>query len=81
MAILMNLTGTIICTLVLKPSAQRVAEIFATPFNGTPSLLATYFLGVFVLLIGYCFVLMIAKKQETKVSLDSISLILAEREC
>lgn len=67
MAVLVNLTATIICSLVLTPSVQRISEIYATPFNPKPTILGVYWLGTFVLLIGYCFILMIAKKPETKV--------------
>jgi len=72
MAILMNLTATIICTLVLEPSTQRVSEIFGTPFNAKPGLLGTYFMVVEILLIGYCAVLILAGKAETKVIILSL---------
>ncbi|KAF8324000.1 hypothetical protein DL93DRAFT_2104407 [Clavulina sp. PMI_390] len=69
MAVLINLTATIICALVLTPSTERIAEIYATPFNSQPYMLGLYWLGTSVLLIGYCFILMIATKQETKETL------------
>jgi hypothetical protein len=69
MAILVNLTATIITAVVLNPSIKRIQEIHATQFNIDPLMLTLYWLGTFVLFIGYCFILMIAKKQETRVSL------------
>lgn len=68
MAVLVNLTATIVCSLVLTPSTERISLLYATPFNSQQFILGLYWLGTFVLLIGYCFVLMIATKPETKVS-------------
>lgn len=73
MAVLMNLVAFIVSAAVLDPSARRIQEIYATPFSVDPTMLGLYWLGTFILLIGYCAILMIARKVETKVisSLDT----------
>ena len=70
MAILVNLVANIICSYVVHPSAQRIEALYATPFKSKLFMIRLYWLGTFVLLIGYCTVLLIATKRETKVFLS-----------
>ena len=72
MAVLMNLTASVICAIVLSPSLGEISDTFPTPLNPASTLLSSYWLATFVVLIGYCGMLMIAKKPETKVAFEFV---------
>ncbi|KAF8311926.1 uncharacterized protein EI90DRAFT_2981470 [Cantharellus anzutake] len=65
-SVLVNLATAVVCSLAINPSLRDISNSYPTPLNGSFSLLSTYALMVFVLLIGYCILLMMTKKRETR---------------
>lgn len=65
-SVLVNIVAEVVCALAVSPSLKNISNAYPTALNGSLSMLGMYALVVFVLLIGYCLLLMTASKRETR---------------
>lgn len=58
---------------MLTRSTGRIAEMYPTSLTPSPSLIGTYIGAIYIMQVGYCVILVLARKNETKVSKLAIS--------
>ncbi|EJD05318.1 uncharacterized protein FOMMEDRAFT_78728 [Fomitiporia mediterranea MF3/22] len=80
LSLLINIAAVCVCTFTLSPSLGEIARMYPTSLTPKPSLIGTYIAAVYIMQIGYCIILVLARKTETKQALikgTGISLVLA----
>ncbi|EIM87324.1 uncharacterized protein STEHIDRAFT_120974 [Stereum hirsutum FP-91666 SS1] len=66
LSLLINIATVMICALVVSPSLGDVVKWFPASISPYTPLIAAYFAAIYVCQIGYCVLLVIARKRETK---------------
>lgn len=70
----MHCSPSIVRTCLLNDvNIGRVGEMYPTSLTPSPSFIGVYIMAIYIMQVGYCVVLVIARKSETKVSLLSRS--------
>ncbi|KAG1741257.1 hypothetical protein EDB19DRAFT_1704993 [Suillus lakei] len=69
LSLLINIATLLVCSVIVKPSAGSIIESHPTSISPSPSLIAAYVVAIFLGQIGYCTLLVIARKPETKTTL------------
>lgn len=80
LSLLVNITAVLVCSLALSPGIQDIEKMFPSSISPKPLLIATYLLLVYVGQVGYCILLVVARKPETKKTITKgvgIALVLA----
>lgn len=68
LSLLINIASVVVCTFVVNPSIAAVSRLHPTSITPNPTLIGPYVALVFLGQIGYCLLLVVASKPETKVS-------------
>ncbi|KAK1229927.1 hypothetical protein PQX77_007026 [Marasmius sp. AFHP31] len=71
LSLLVNIATVIICAVVVNPSLGSVARRFPTSISPKPLVVAVYVAAIFLGQIGYCLLLVLVRKPETKKTLTS----------
>ncbi|KZT08166.1 uncharacterized protein LAESUDRAFT_724171 [Laetiporus sulphureus 93-53] len=69
LSLLINIATTIVCSAVLTPGLSEISRQYSTTVAPNPSLIAIYVSLLFIGQIGYCVLLVCARKPETKIAL------------
>ncbi|KAG5652213.1 hypothetical protein H0H81_005792 [Sphagnurus paluster] len=80
LSLLINVATLVVCTLLTNPTLTQVARLYPTSISPYPPSIAIYFLFIFFGQLGYCLLLVLASKPETKRALTKavgLSLVLA----
>ncbi|KAJ7746896.1 hypothetical protein DFH07DRAFT_924082 [Mycena maculata] len=80
LSLLINIATVMVCTLALNPSIRTIAKMYPTSISPRPSVISVYVAAMYLGQIGYCILLVIARKPETKRTLTKgvgLSLVLA----
>ncbi|KAF9029502.1 hypothetical protein BDZ89DRAFT_1065285 [Hymenopellis radicata] len=80
LSLLINLASVVVCQAVVNPSISKVSKQHPTTISPRPSVVAVYVIAIYAGQIGYCLLLVMAKKPETKKTLikgPGFSLVLA----
>ena len=56
-----------VCTLVVSPDLKDIINIHPTVLSPLPHMLAVYVVAIYICQVGYCVLLVFARKPETKV--------------
>lgn len=73
LSLLINIASVMVCTLVVTPSIRDIEKMYPSSISPNPMLIAPYVLLIYVGQIGYCILLVFARKPETKVfNLDQV---------
>ncbi|KAF9645230.1 hypothetical protein BDM02DRAFT_3120522 [Thelephora ganbajun] len=80
LSLLVNITAVLVCSIVVTPGIQDIEKMFPSSISPKPLLIATYLLLVYIGQVGYCILLVTARKPETKKTITrgvGIALVLA----
>lgn len=66
LSLLINIATTLVCSLVLRPSLGDVTRSHPASISPWAPAIATYIFAIYLGQIGYCILLVIARKPETK---------------
>ncbi|KAF8513586.1 hypothetical protein BU17DRAFT_53179 [Hysterangium stoloniferum] len=66
LSVLINIATVTVTTFLISPGIGSISKIHPTPISPSPNLLGIYFLVLFATEIGYCILLVMASKDETK---------------
>jgi len=80
LSLLINMATVIVCTIIVNPGIRGITKNFPTSISPRPALIAIYVIAIYAGQIGYCVLLVIARKPETKKTLTKgvgFSLVLA----
>jgi hypothetical protein len=66
LSLLINIATVIVCTFVVNPSIAGVARLYPTSITPNATVIGVYIAVVFLGQIGYCLLLVVASKAETK---------------
>ncbi|KAL1721513.1 hypothetical protein EV715DRAFT_248948 [Schizophyllum commune] len=69
LSLLINVATVIICAFVVTPSLSTISREYPTAISPRPAVIAVYFAALYVGQIGYCVLLVLARKPETKATL------------
>lgn len=73
LSLLVNIATIVICAAVISPSLDEVSHLFPTSISPKPWMIAMYGIAIWVGQIGYCMMLVMVRKPETKVRCASLS--------
>lgn len=68
LSLLVNIATLVICTTVIDPSLQDIAKDYRTVLTPSNWMVQMYIIAIWVGQIGYCLLLVLVRKPETKVS-------------
>ncbi|KAF9237019.1 hypothetical protein BU15DRAFT_49318 [Melanogaster broomeanus] len=69
LSLLINIATVLVCTVIVKPSIVGIMELHPTSISPHPGWVAIYATIVYVFQVGYCLLLVFARKVETKKAL------------
>ncbi|KAF9224660.1 hypothetical protein BS17DRAFT_780256 [Gyrodon lividus] len=69
LSLLINIATVLVCTVILKPSIVGVIKLHPTSISPHPAWVAIYVIVIYVFQVGYCLLLVFARKVETKKAL------------
>ncbi|KAL1748253.1 hypothetical protein HDZ31DRAFT_30130 [Schizophyllum fasciatum] len=69
LSLLINIATVIICAFVVHPSLSTISREYPTAISPRPAVIAVYLAALYVGQIGYCILLVVARKPETKATL------------
>lgn len=69
LSVLINVAANLVCALVISPSMGEIMELFPNGMTPKTEMVGFYMTGVYVLLIGFCVLLITARNPETKETL------------
>jgi hypothetical protein len=74
LSLLLNIATVLVCATITSPSISHIAHIHPTAISPKFTLISVYVLAIYVGQIGYCLLLVLASKPETKVAQASDTL-------
>jgi len=66
LSLLINIAAVMICTIVVTPSIRDIEKMYPSSISPNPMLIAPYVLLIYFGQVGYCVLLLFARKSETK---------------
>jgi len=69
LSLLVNIATIVICSIVISPSLDEISQQFPTSITPKSWMIALYIVAIWVAQIGYCIMLVLARKPETKQTL------------
>ncbi|CAE7096156.1 unnamed protein product [Rhizoctonia solani] len=69
LSVLINVAANLVCALVISPSMADIMELFPNGMTPKTGMVGFYMTAVYVLLIGFCVLLITARNPETKETL------------
>jgi len=64
--LLINIVSVMVCALIVSPSIGDIEKMYPSSISPNPMLIAAYVLLIYVGQVGYCILLVTARKPETK---------------
>ncbi|KIM52219.1 hypothetical protein SCLCIDRAFT_1223962 [Scleroderma citrinum Foug A] len=80
LSLLINIATVLVCATIAKPSIGDITRLYPTSISFHPGVVAVYVLLIYIGQVGYCLLLVFARKPETKKALVKavgLSLVLA----
>ncbi|KAL6309418.1 hypothetical protein BKA93DRAFT_760037 [Sparassis latifolia] len=69
LSLLINIATVMVCSLVVSPSLGSISKLYPASISPNPSMIAIYITAIYIGQIGYCVLLVLARKPETKKAL------------
>ncbi|KAJ3570982.1 hypothetical protein NP233_g4048 [Leucocoprinus birnbaumii] len=69
LSLVINIASTLICGIIVKPSIGGVSRLRPTAISPNAPSIGVYIIILYIMQIGYCVLLVLARKQETKKAL------------
>ncbi|KAJ7050529.1 hypothetical protein C8F01DRAFT_1178656 [Mycena amicta] len=69
LSLLINIASIAVCSTLVNPSIQTISKLNPTPISPRPSVILVYIAVIYLSQIGYCVLLVLARKPETKSTL------------
>ncbi|KAG1760029.1 hypothetical protein EDD22DRAFT_903298 [Suillus occidentalis] len=66
LSLLINIATLLVCSVIVKPSIGSIIELHPTSISPSPRIIAVYVVVILLGQVGYCTLLVIARKPETK---------------
>ncbi|KAF8830183.1 hypothetical protein HHX47_DHR2000474 [Lentinula edodes] len=66
LSLLINIATVIVCAVVVTPSISEISKQFPTSISPKPIIIATYVAAIYAGQLGYCVLIVLARKAETK---------------
>ncbi|GJE93391.1 hypothetical protein PsYK624_095500 [Phanerochaete sordida] len=66
LSLLINMATVMVCTLVVNPNLGDISRLYPAVIAPEPSMVAIYLVAIYLGQIGYCVLLVLARKRETK---------------
>jgi len=80
LSLLINIATVMVCAVVATPSIGEISKLYRTSISPSPSSISVYVAAMYIGQIGYCILLVLARKPETKRTLTKgvgLSLVFA----
>lgn len=69
LSLLINIATIFVCAVVVKPSIGGILKLYPSSISPNPTVIAVYVLAIYVGQFGFCLLLVLARKPETKKTL------------
>ncbi|KAF7294507.1 hypothetical protein MKEN_01443400 [Mycena kentingensis (nom. inval.)] len=69
LSLLINIASVAVCATLVNPAIQTISKLYPTPISPRPSIILVYVAVIFLMQIGYCALLVVVRKPETKATL------------
>ncbi|EIW55527.1 uncharacterized protein TRAVEDRAFT_38771 [Trametes versicolor FP-101664 SS1] len=66
LSLLINIATLMVCTFVLDPNLGQISELYPSVISPKPYLIAVFIVAIYVGQVGYCVLLVLSRKPETK---------------
>ncbi|KAI0795783.1 hypothetical protein C8Q75DRAFT_712066 [Abortiporus biennis] len=66
LSLLINIATVMVCSLVINPGLGEIARLYPSSISPAPYMIAIYIVAIYLLQLGYCLLLVMARKPETK---------------
>ncbi|CDO75730.1 hypothetical protein BN946_scf184921.g6 [Trametes cinnabarina] len=66
LSLLVNIATLMVCTFVLDPNLGQISKLYPSAISPKPSMVAVYIVAIYIGQVGYCALLVLARKPETK---------------
>ncbi|KAI5120385.1 hypothetical protein M0805_000165 [Coniferiporia weirii] len=80
LSLLISIAAVGVTSVIISPGLGKIAKMYPTSLTPSPSFTAAYLMAVYIMQVGYCVVLVLARKRETKQALikgSGLTLVLA----
>ncbi|KAF8511317.1 hypothetical protein JB92DRAFT_2935233 [Gautieria morchelliformis] len=69
LSLLINIATFMVATFIVSPGLSTISKLHPTPISPSPTFVGVYVVAIFAGQIGYCLLLVLASKEETKQAL------------
>ncbi|OBZ73489.1 hypothetical protein A0H81_06154 [Grifola frondosa] len=69
LSLLINIATVTVCSVVVDPGLGGISLLYPSSISPKPSMIAAYIIAIYIGQIGYCVLLVLARKPETKLAL------------
>ncbi|KAJ7291067.1 hypothetical protein C8J57DRAFT_1112860 [Mycena rebaudengoi] len=66
LSLLINIATVLVCAVVVNPSISMISKLYPTSISPKPAVISAYVGAIYLGQIGYCLLLVLARKPETK---------------
>ncbi|OSD08757.1 hypothetical protein PYCCODRAFT_1448904 [Trametes coccinea BRFM310] len=66
LSLLVNIATLMVCTFVLDPNLGQISKLYPSAISPKPSMIAVFIVAIYIGQVGYCVLLVLARKPETK---------------
>ncbi|KAJ6610466.1 hypothetical protein B0H10DRAFT_2166051 [Mycena sp. CBHHK59/15] len=73
LSLLINIATVLVCAVVVNPSIRTIAKLYPTSISPKPAVISVYVAAMYLGQIGYCVLLVLARKPETKVRMRTLT--------
>ncbi|KAJ7695107.1 hypothetical protein B0H17DRAFT_1008777 [Mycena rosella] len=80
LSLLINIASVLVCVFVVSPSIRTISKLYPTAISPEPAVISVYIAAMYLGQIGYCILLVLVRKPETKKTLTQgvgLSLVFA----
>ncbi|KAI8986708.1 hypothetical protein BD414DRAFT_486831 [Trametes punicea] len=69
LSLLINIATLMVCTFVLDPNLGDISKLYPSSISPKPSMIAVFIVAIYIGQVGYCVLLVLSRKPETKQAL------------
>ncbi|KAI0371260.1 hypothetical protein BV20DRAFT_965436, partial [Pilatotrama ljubarskyi] len=66
LSLLVNIATLMVCTFVLDPNLDRISKLYPSAISPKPSMIDVFIVAIYIGQVGYCVLLVLSRKPETK---------------
>ncbi|KAI0360467.1 hypothetical protein OH77DRAFT_1418393 [Trametes cingulata] len=66
LSLLVNIATLMVCTFVLDPNLDRITKLYPSAISPKPSMIDVFIVAIYIGQVGYCVLLVLSRKPETK---------------